>query len=199
MLWEHWCTDYTWRFVGWDWDPRDPTVPPEACFRFDQLLPEDHWFLQEEGDNIYWISIAAAPDAGVPPDYPWGWKTRPRDPASSAPDDAVVIFDPLTPSPGAMYQAGAPIFWPTPADSWDMAFQLTTLPTCIPADVNCDSAVNGLDIAAVKAPGTWQQPVGGALEPRADVNGDGNVNGLDIAAIKAPGTWSTSTGPCNCP
>ncbi len=73
------------------------------------------------------------------------------------------------------------------------------LPPCNPADVNCDGFVNGLDVAAIKAPGTWSMPVGMAICPRADVNGDGNINGLDIAAVKAPGTWQTSTGPCECP
>lgn len=70
---------------------------------------------------------------------------------------------------------------------------------CADADVNCDGSVNGLDIAAVKAPGTWLQPTGSAGNPRGDVNLDGAVNGLDIAAVKAPGTWLTSTGPCTCP
>ncbi len=83
----------------------------------------------------------------------------------------------------------------------DASLTLTALAgiECDAADVNCDGSVNGLDIAAVKAPGTWQEPVPGANEPRGDVNGDGAVNGLDIAAVKAPGTWQTSTGPCNCP
>ena len=70
---------------------------------------------------------------------------------------------------------------------------------CVDADVNCDGNVDGLDIAAVKAPGTWLQPIPGALNERGDANGDGNVDGLDIAFVKAPGTWLTSTGPCTCP
>jgi hypothetical protein len=52
-----------------------------------------------------------------------------------------------------------------------------------PADVNIDGRVNGLDIAAVKAPGVWMKETREAS--RADVNGDGQVNGLDVAAVRA--------------
>jgi len=65
---------------------------------------------------------------------------------------------------------------------------------CVNADVNCDGNVNGGDILAVRAPGTWNT----ASTGRADVNNDGNVNGGDILAVRAPGTWNTSTGPCTC-
>jgi hypothetical protein len=68
------------------------------------------------------------------------------------------------------------------------------LPNCVNADVNCDGSVNGGDILAVRAPGTWNT----ASIARPDVNNDGQVNGGDILAIRAPGTWNTSTGPCIC-
>ena len=126
VIWEHYCKEFSWKFVGWDFDPRNPQTPPEACFKFEQDIPEDMWFYQEPGDNIYWISIAAIYDAGVPNMFPWGWKTRPRDPDSQAPDDAVIIMAPTAPAPGMGYESGRPIFWPTPEDSWDMAFELTT-------------------------------------------------------------------------
>jgi len=126
-VWQIKCTNYTWQFVGWDMDPRDPLAPLEACFRFDQDLMENEWFRQNpEGDtNLYWISIAAV-YTQVFPTYPWGWKTRPRDTNSLAPDDAVRIFDPTDPIPGMLYNSGEPIYWPDESNSWDMAFQLTT-------------------------------------------------------------------------
>jgi hypothetical protein len=68
------------------------------------------------------------------------------------------------------------------------------IPTCPDADVDCDGAVNGGDILAVRAPGTWNTTNQG----RADVNRDGVVNGSDILAIRAPGTWNTTSGPCCC-
>ena len=99
LVWEHWCYDFEMEFVGWDIDPRGGgLVVPEATFSFSQDLPEENWFWQEDGENIYWISIAAVyPDGGVPEQYAFGWKTRPRDPESPAPDDAVRIFDPTQP------------------------------------------------------------------------------------------------------
>ncbi|MBN1489034.1 MAG: hypothetical protein JXA69_03885 [Phycisphaerae bacterium] len=126
VIWEHECRNFTWEFVGWDFDPRDPAAPPEACFKFEQDIPEDQWFYQEPGDNIYWISIAAKYPAGTVVQYPWGWKSRPRDPNSLAPDDAVRIFDPTAPILGDPFLAGEPIWWPTEQESWDMAFALTT-------------------------------------------------------------------------
>ena len=125
VLWEYRCDTYRWDFFGWDFDPRDPLLPPETCFKFECDLPEDQWFHQDPGDNIYWLSIAAIYDTGVEPINPWGWKTRPRDPNSPAPDDAVVIWDPVIPIPGANYLQGGPLWWPTPQDSWDMCFELT--------------------------------------------------------------------------
>ncbi len=125
VIWEHLCYDYTWRFAGWDFDPRFPGVSPEACFYFECDLPNSAWFYQDvAGDpGIYWLSISACYDS--PPDYVWGWKTRPRDPDSQAPDDAVRIFEPTGPVVGSQYLRGEPIYWPDPEHSWDLAFQLT--------------------------------------------------------------------------
>ena len=132
-------------FVGWDYDPRNPGDPPDACFKYDLDLAPDQWFYQAPGTNIYWISIAAQYLVGQL-DYPWGWKSRPRDTNSLAPDDAVRIFYPTAPFPGMPYYEGTNIWWPTPSDSWDMAFALTTkqcpLPTlnCLDLNVECGSA-----------------------------------------------------------
>ncbi len=131
MIWENYADTFEVQFAGWDFDPRSPDAPPEATFYFEQLLDPDEWFWQEGQDTIYWVSIAAV--YGVPPgnvEYPFGWKTRPRDVDSPAPDDAVRIFAPTGPDlvGNDTYQDGGPIFWPEPADSWDMAFVLTTTP-----------------------------------------------------------------------
>ena len=146
-LWLNWCESYTWEFVGWDFDPRDPYAPPEATFKFTQYLPESEWFWQDTGDNIYWLSIGAVhPDD--PPEYPFGWKTRPY----FFQDDAVRIWDETCPVTGSAYTSGEPIWWPTEFDSWDLAFELTTResePTeacCLPdgtcVDVDYTTCVN---------------------------------------------------------
>jgi hypothetical protein len=109
--------------VGCDWHP-DFMPVPETCFYYTFNIPEAEWFYQQPGPTVYWLSIAA--HYVNPVTHPWGWKTRPRDPTSPAPDDAVRIFDPPAPPVGAFYQQGEPIFWPTPDESWDTAFQLTT-------------------------------------------------------------------------
>lgn len=128
------CTSFSWSFDGWDFDPRDPGAPPEACFRFDQQLLPAEYFVQPPGTNTYWISIAAQYPAGQLVQYPWGWKTRPRDTNSLAPDDAVRIFSPTYVFPGVPYQSGASIWWPTTSNSWDMAFVLTTEKTVVPTE-----------------------------------------------------------------
>jgi len=126
VIWETVCKDFTREFVGWDIDPRNPYAPPETCFKFEQDLLEKDWFKQKPGGNIYWLSIAARYPAGSEVEYPWGWKTRRRDPKSLAPDDAVIIWGPTAPVLGSAYNSGGPIWWPTWDDSWDLAFELTT-------------------------------------------------------------------------
>ena len=126
VIWETVSNNFTSKFVGWDIDPRDPNAPPETCFKYNLDLNEDEWFHQKPGGNIYWISIAANYSAGTIVDHPWGWKTRLRDLNSRAPDDAVRIFNPTNPILGMPYIIGEPIYWPTTAESWDMAFELTT-------------------------------------------------------------------------
>ena len=131
VVWENTCSTYEWEFAGWDFDPRILTrqnPPPEATFKFSQYLDPNDWFWQELGGNIYWLSIAAIYSAGPQIDYSWGWKTRPRDGESPAPDDAVWISEPTKPYIDVWYQNGGPIYYPTPADSWDLAFELTSVP-----------------------------------------------------------------------
>ncbi len=126
MIHEATAVEYTWEFAGWDFDPRDPTAPPEATYTFSYDLPYEDWFYQEPGDNIYWLSISAIYPDGADPLYPFGWKSRPRDPDSPAPDDAVRVFEPDAPATGDAWVEGEPIYWPTEAESWDMSFVLTT-------------------------------------------------------------------------
>jgi hypothetical protein len=125
VIWETVCNNFTYEFAGWDIQP-NPLYSPQACFKFEQDLPEEEWFYQKPGGNIYWISIAANYPAGAEPQYPWGWQTRPRNPQSPAPDDAVRIRIPTNPTLGSPYIDGEPIFWPDEENSWDLAFELTT-------------------------------------------------------------------------
>ena len=115
-------------FAGWDIDPRNPMVAPEACFKFEVDLGPDQWFFQKRelnGHSIYWVTIAAEYD--LIPENVFGWKTRPRDGESPAPDDAIRILDPTSPELGFPYVLGKPIEYP-PGESWDATFQLTYTP-----------------------------------------------------------------------
>ena len=123
VVWEIDCTNFDYRFVGWDYDPR--TKCYEACFLFEQFLTEAEYFYQSLSPDgtpaVYWISIAANYPAGTIVEHPWGWKTRPR----MFNDDAVIIRKPTNPHIGDQFEEGKPIYWPDPNKSWDMAFELT--------------------------------------------------------------------------
>ena len=124
VIWETDCYEFSVTPDGFGFDPRDESF--ETCFRFEQTLREEEWFRQTSQEGVYWISIAAVYPDGMEVRHPWGWKTRPRDPESSAPDDAVRIFIPTAPGLGAQFERGEPIYWPSPEQSWDLAFELTT-------------------------------------------------------------------------
>lgn len=124
--WVYECRDFTWEFVGWDINPKAPNNPPETCFKFECVLPEAEWFLQDLGDNLYWISIGAMYDSPTGIQNPFGVKTRLRDPDSLAPDSAVVITTPTTPVVGGGFQSGFTLRYPTAGIFWDLAFALTT-------------------------------------------------------------------------
>jgi hypothetical protein len=120
------CTNVVPRFAGWDVDPRQADCPEaETCFKWDCFLDPNEWFKQPDGTNIFWISIAAIYPTGTQPQFPWGWKTRPREPNNPAPDDAVRIFAPTSPVINSSWQSGSPIEFPA-GKSWDMAFVLTS-------------------------------------------------------------------------
>lgn len=180
-LWLYHCTNYTWSFAGWDFDPRSSQTPPDACFKFQCELPEG--FFQPTVSNIYWVSIAA--DYGQNPGvtYPWGWKTRPRDPNSRAPDAAVRVFIPTQPVPGSTFKSGAPILWPTQTNAWDMAFQLSSSPT----DIDFGDAPSPYPTLKF-ADGAWHYAFGDfCLGKRIDGENDGQPNttatGDDLAGV----------------
>lgn len=175
LIWENVCTKWIWNFAGYDVDPRCdyPDMicqKDEACFQFTQLLSENEWFYQKPQTdpavpNIYWLSIAAiypaTPD-GLPPAYPWGWKTRPH----KFNDDAVQIAstDIWPIKLGSTYLNGVPIqlpSWPAPnGQSWDMAFELSTNKPTIPAsaDLNYSGFVDLADFALFAQQWLTSQP-----------------------------------------
>lgn len=157
LIWEYTCTDYQWKFVGYDKDPRQvagaPPLVQDSCFRFDCNLPQAVWYYQKPDPNnngtIYWLSIAAIYPAGTNSQYPWGWKTRPH----FFQDDAVRIKMTDTGSPWPLglnsnWVNGQPIEYPHGV-SWDLAFELTTNDTTVPppVDFNADGVVNVKDLA----------------------------------------------------
>ncbi|MCK4342645.1 MAG: hypothetical protein KAY37_13085 [Phycisphaerae bacterium] len=149
------AVDYTYEFAGWDFDPRFGTY--EACFRFDfDYLPEE-FFYQSTQDEIYWISISAC--YLEQPEHYWGWKTRPRDPASPAPGTGVGITEPLMPGLGDWYVEGYQVGWPwlPDVDEWDMAFELTTMAPTWKWEQQPDLSVTGLDVMDFSYPPvvTW--------------------------------------------
>jgi len=125
-IWQIVTTNFTATCVGKDYDPRTGTF--ETCFLFEADLNTQDWFFQNpaNGTNIYWISIAADYPAGVPNNFPFGWKTRPRNPNSPAPDSAIDIINPTAPIVGSVFANGNPISFPTPNNQWDLAFELVT-------------------------------------------------------------------------
>jgi len=120
LIWEAAGMDHDVEWVGWDYDP--VTGAYESCFRFEATLPESQWFYQDPGDGVYWLSIAAVYFNPVPAES-FGWKTRPRDPASTAPDAAVSISDPTATMLGSTFVSGSPLEYPA-GTQWDLAFEL---------------------------------------------------------------------------
>ncbi|MEK6797963.1 MAG: dockerin type I domain-containing protein [Planctomycetota bacterium] len=143
-------------FVGWDINPA--TGQFESTFRYDLDLNPAEWFYQapSPAPAVYWVTIAACYEPNpIGGPFPWGWKTRPRDPTSRAPDAAVNIFEPWWAVPGSTYVRGEPICWPGPSpcpvdSQWDMAFELTSK---MPLGVfkwlqRPDTATAGMDVHA---------------------------------------------------
>jgi hypothetical protein len=127
MIWEDFCYDYTWKFVGFDRIPdANMYLPTDACYRF--YCDLDPNFAQDPNNKVYWLSIAAVYDSNMPvPEYPWGWKTRPH----YYQDDAVWITStqggewPPRASVGSRWGTGSQIEFPQ-WYSWDLSFELVT-------------------------------------------------------------------------
>ncbi len=101
---------YNWEFVGWEVDPRNPTAAPEAVYHFWVDLPESQWFWQPGDQQIFWLNVAAKYPQAMVPLNPFGWLTRPRSGQSPAPDDAVRIFNPTSPSLSGPVQGDSTLF-----------------------------------------------------------------------------------------
>jgi hypothetical protein len=158
-IWQIVCTNFTWRCVGQDFDPRTGTF--ETCFLFEQTLSPQEWFYQNplNGTNIYWLSIAGEYFVGQAATFPFGWKTRPRDPASPAPDNAVTILDPNNPAMGAVWVNGQPIIWPAVNGQWDLAFELVTVGNAgAKWEQPPDLSPLGIDVNATRPSGTVPPP-----------------------------------------
>lgn len=103
------------RMVGNDFHP-EYMSKPDTCFRYEFVIPHDQWFHQEGDSTIYWLSISALYEE-QPDSFVWGWKTREH----FFHDDAVYVYDPVTPTIGAVATNTEPI-----DEGWDLAFVLKT-------------------------------------------------------------------------
>ena len=117
LLWEYSTTSFVEQFVGYDRDPGSLQIT-DSTFQYNVYLPEDKWFTQTGPDNVYWLSIEAIyPDNTPPPSpaYGWGWKTRPH----AWNDDAVYSTNQTPSGWHDIYGYN---------QSWDLAFELSTVP-----------------------------------------------------------------------
>ncbi|MFC1737678.1 hypothetical protein ACFL1G_01340 [Planctomycetota bacterium] len=167
IIWEYKAYDYDEVLVGFDKFPEGEPGPREAVFRYSVRLPEENWFLQEDVNNIYWLSIVAVYDETVH-DYFWGWTNHEH----VFNDNAVAgwyTLDPDDPEEGWYWEPLYDQTWM----SEDMSFILFTEPVC-----------GNLTPAQIV---TWQG--WGAPLPQnwcnlcwrcGDVNGDGFVTFGDV-------------------
>jgi len=130
-------------------------------FQYDIYLPEDAWFLQEEG-KIYWVNISA--EVANPAATKWGWKSS----QNHFMDDAV---------------------WAQWGDlTWMHMFQPLVY-MYIPGDVDHDGDVDNNDVTYLTnwlmGPGPPPPYSVGGFYPAADVNGDGVVDMQDATYLAA--------------
>jgi hypothetical protein len=110
--------------VGYDIDVEkylrnNEIVRVDQAFQYNLTLKPEEYFRQDPGNNIYWVSIQAQYNNPGPGDV-WGWKTRPH----FFNDDAVT-GGPIGDDSGGFWWE--PVIGPD-GQSWDMAFELTTVP-----------------------------------------------------------------------
>ena len=173
-----------------------PTKPSDTAFRYSLALKSAEYFRQDKHvvstqDRVFWISVTAVYTGSPGPQYPWGWKTRPRpwsDGAVKAEfrrDDIRIgfVLDPTTVQPIANSLLCER------QDKYDMAFELDT----DPAWIKWEQPFTGLrdwpyyedeESLAIGAPGAaskWsQQP-------------DTTSAGVDVDFTKdLPPTWPTT-------
>ena len=134
LMWETYCTSWTWNVAGADVDPRG-LRQDETCFQFTCLLSQDQWFHPaadaQTSPTVYWVSITAVYDTAAPtPQHRWGWTTRDHHFNS----DAVQILATSPSSPGSAswppnigsrWSDGERVEYPRNV-SWDLAFELLT-------------------------------------------------------------------------
>ncbi|OPZ26578.1 MAG: Cna protein B-type domain protein [Lentisphaerae bacterium ADurb.BinA184] len=188
LVWETWAprAALNERFVRYDFHPDHPDRR-DACFQYDFDIPWNDWFIQSDGENVYWLSIAAiypaghcveeGGGAGVPtPCHPWGWLTRPH----KYGDDAVRILAPLKPEPGSLFESGEPVTDLAGA-SWDMAFMLTTRPVGV---------IEGAKWRDDDGDGLWK--VGEPAIPGAKVYVD--LDNDSVCDEDEPAVWTDGSG-----
>ncbi len=138
LIWETYCTHWTWNLAGQDDDPRGINRG-ESCFQFTCLLSQDQWFYQSpttgpDGRSVptvYWLSIAAVYDTDTPsPANPWGWTTRAYSFNNAAARVSQVAAGnshtgSWPPADGVHWLAGESVEYPK-GTKWDLAFELLT-------------------------------------------------------------------------
>jgi hypothetical protein len=176
LVWETFCTHWTWNISGYYSDPRRPGDPgspvqktapadpnPDTCFQFTCLLSQDDWFYPQPAADggkstptVYWLSIAAFYDPNAPaPQHPWGWTTRPHFFNAGAVQIAGITLtasggvSSWPPGPASRWQSGAAIEFPK-ATAWDLAFELFT-----------NQGTNGRDPDLAPVYRFWSDKLGG--------------------------------------
>jgi hypothetical protein len=82
VIWAYDVYDYDEVLVGYDKHPHGE--PNEPVFRYSVRLPQDMWFIQEDQNGVFWLSVQAVYDT-QDPIYRWGWTNH----AHAYNDDAV--------------------------------------------------------------------------------------------------------------
>ena len=95
----------------------------EPVFRYSVRLPKEDWFLQEDVNNIYWLSVVAVYESGTDPLYDWGWTNHKH----VFNDDAVAGY-----LDAAVGEWSWNELFDQTKNSEDMSFILFTEPGCFP-------------------------------------------------------------------
>jgi hypothetical protein len=109
-----------------------PDTIPDTCFQYYVQLKREEYFWQAKQepntvDSVFWLSIAAIYQPGLPPPNPWGWKTRPW----HWMDDAVTFTIAGDFKPGYVPDPSTFHALEYCGQSYDTAFELDTDPNYI--------------------------------------------------------------------